>query len=74
MSDLISLSDYVREWRNMNRNPPLKAFTAHLKLKKGYTPDAEETHLFGGIDSAGEAVCSPDCWCNRVYSQGDEEE
>lgn len=25
----------------------------------------DDTHLFGGIDSTGEAVCSPDCWCKE---------
>tara|TARA_R110000803_G_scaffold136642_3_gene203559 strand:- start:183 stop:386 length:204 start_codon:yes stop_codon:yes gene_type:complete len=25
--------------------------------------DTERTHLFGGIDSAGEAQCSSECWC-----------
>ena len=25
--------------------------------------DTERTHLFEGIDSAGEAQCSSECWC-----------
>ena len=32
--DSISISEYIRQWRNWNRNPPLKPFTAHLKLQE----------------------------------------
>ena len=28
--------------------------------------DTERTHLFGGIDSAGEAQCSSECWCMEL--------
>lgn len=58
---LISLSQYVRIWREQNRNPPM--------VKQLIDYDGK-THVFGGIDIAGDAVCAPNCWC---YNKGEEE-
>lgn len=48
---LVSLSDYVRIWREKNRNPPMI--------------DNEKTHVFGGMTIAGDAVCATNCWCKN---------
>ena len=66
--------DYAMSVALQNGEDPLTVdLTPYInQVIKERTDDSLRTHLFGGIDSTGEAVCSPDCWCNQIIKERDE--